>query len=833
MSKTVVSSDFSSIVSNFNNNTSISDSWKISFNGSTGICVDSKIYANPNIFGNNISYDNGLVLSGSNSQLTISGRNIYSNPGIISMEYIDSTYNLKQIEYKISGFGSSSTNYFVSYDLFEEISSELLVDGYNQQETFLGIGSHSGVDIGIVILKAPSKLKITNQSLYVNKIHSLGAVGDTTFPDITNICESDILSNSDRIISLVYRKEGKYYNLSGEIDLYNNAFKYFGSGTISELKLTKLGTDGRRFVNVDFTKSKTSSTYILNKINSEAILNEVYYPTKSSNLVFDSMLVSNTSELSIKLNMVSDGVNLNIIVSVVIDGKTYESSVIKSNDLSIFPKISMSDFNDNVRIDSYEFTYDTEDVIESTDLYKMKDPIITLGKGSSTPNNITLYSSNNEIVIDEGEVAHILIKNINKNVIMDCSLLDSNNNVVYSIHNSNPTIEIMEGMAGKYYILAQVRSNGSTLPSQLIKSEILIYTKASSPIINYTINKFSSSPDLYQISYTVSNDEHLDCHFTVDGSIPSLTNGYVSKYINGYPTFTIDSNVTIKAIAYGEYYSKSDISTINISSLNKSLTLPTPVITNSTANESSIVTISNGAYDVYYTLDGTTPTINSIKYIGPFTISSMDSDSTTVKAISILYGANDSNVTTKIITFQSECASWVSEKGILQISDNKAKLFPNTIISRYGHYYYTYDMKFTIVDTVGNNVLYITPKELMKSTNNYDVQVFDTEVLVLRTKYSNDTSALIEIGTNHNIYNQNKIYGSILWNKSNPLNIKYSIISEDGILYNYLTVYDIYSRIVTKKIPIDVTSTKPLLMLTSINGGSSSLSIGNVDFMCN
>lgn len=340
---TTIVEDFSNIITNFNSLTGESTSktdWKFTFNKSLGICSDSKIYGNPNVFGNYIEYNNGLKFYGSDTKLVINKSNIYTNPGSTVMEYIGNSDNLKTVTYRINGIASPSNTYYVSYDTFEEVANEFFDEGYNNEETFIGLGDEF-VDIGLVILKAPSKMKLKNASLYVNKIKNLGAIGDSSYPDIVEYCDSSLLNESDRIISLVYRKDGKYYSMDGEYPPYDGSdaynLRYFGSNNISALQLTKLGLDGRLLKGYNFDISDTSS-YLKKKLKTSTIYNDLFYPLKENNTTFDSQLINDSNLMTIVYHINYNNGKIILYVSVTVNGNTFTSSTIYSDNLQIVPK---------------------------------------------------------------------------------------------------------------------------------------------------------------------------------------------------------------------------------------------------------------------------------------------------------------------------------------------------------------------------------------------------------------------------------------------------------------------------------------------------------------
>lgn len=122
--------------------------------------------------------------------------------------------------------------------------------------------------------------------------------------------------------------------------------------------------------------------------------------------------------------------------------------------------------------------------------------------------------------------------------------------------------------------------------------------------------------------------EQKRIYYTLDGSTPSEQNGTLYT-----APFAISGNVTVKAVllAYGEYYSDIATDVINITNA--------PVIT--LDSETGYISITGPVgSDLYYTIDGSTPTPESTQYAQPFSVENMPS--VTVKAVAVISGQESS-----------------------------------------------------------------------------------------------------------------------------------------------------------------------------------------------
>jgi sugar lactone lactonase YvrE len=184
--------------------------------------------------------------------------------------------------------------------------------------------------------------------------------------------------------------------------------------------------------------------------------------------------------------------------------------------------------------------------------------------------------------------------------------------------------------------------------SQTIQAVALATGYNASAIVSaaFTINlpaaampTFSPAAGTYTSVQTVTLSDTTpgaEIFYTTDGSAPTAGG---TKYTTA---ITVSANVTIKAVAYASGYTASPVaSAAYVINLPVAAT-PTFSLAAGTYNSAQSVTISDtttGA-TIYYSTDGSTPTVGSTKYTGAISVSASE----TVKAIAVATGYSNSAV---------------------------------------------------------------------------------------------------------------------------------------------------------------------------------------------
>lgn len=852
MASTIVSENFADLIDKFDVNTGVSTtssgaSWKILFNDTIGSVINSSIYSTPNVYGNHLTYNSSLKLYGSNVAETYEASPIYTNPGLTSLKYNGSVTNLSSFKVTIDSIPNTSNQYYRSYDLFEEISNEFLEDNYQFENTFIGL-SNSTMKIGIVILKPPSKLKIKNKNQYTNKILSLGAIGKTSACDLEEVCAESLISENERILALVYYKDGLYYNANGvRINSFSElsdgyAFRYFGSGTITELDLSNIGTDGRVILGSllnKYASTKYSSPFINSKLNTtNNVLNTSFYPTKDKNLTINSYSINsnNTLIINVSQKIISNKLQLLFNISNGLNAYSYSSLLITLDNPSVAltPTIEVADFSDNpsLSIASVNLTFDPSSTLDDSYnayLKKYPEPIVTFYINS-------IQVDYNDIILTSSESLTVQIQNIATNSAIYYNLTGASTQNGASGDN---IVTLSLNTPGSYTLTALISGwTASITNSETLIYNFTIYEQALPPTISYVINDLGNS--LTNTTVTLSSTEDADIYFSIDGSTPTNDNTFKSvKYNNAWPSFTFESGITIYAYSKNStYLTKSNVVSLAIP-VSKTITTIEPIITAIKSDDNYLITISesDNSAIVYYTLDGSTPTNKSIKYNSSFEVCPILGETLTIKSIAIKTGALDSVVASLLLNFDYSCASWINETSSNLIIENGKITIPNnSLLTKQLSTLKTYKLSFKILDITNLINLIVCPRASYENNNNYTGSIFTNIIPYLSATYTDSNIAILALGKLFNMSNKDDYqkYGTFTWNKTNPLTLTYEITYINSNYIQVLTISDTIHTLTSNSLSIcNILDNSPCLIVDSIFDVASTITIGNITMECN
>jgi len=189
--------------------------------------------------------------------------------------------------------------------------------------------------------------------------------------------------------------------------------------------------------------------------------------------------------------------------------------------------------------------------------------------------------------------------------------------------------------------------NGATSGTARISSIEIEYSESSNPVA--ATPTFSPAEGSYTEPQDVAistETEGASIYYTIDGGNPTASSTLYTAPI------TVSTTTTIKAIAVKEGMNNSDIAiaTYTFQVVEpEQVEAPTfsPVAGLYTAPQDVTISTKTEGASIYYTIDGSEPTATSTLYLAPITVSA----ATTIKAIAIKEGMNNSDIATASYTF--------------------------------------------------------------------------------------------------------------------------------------------------------------------------------------
>lgn len=159
----------------------------------------------------------------------------------------------------------------------------------------------------------------------------------------------------------------------------------------------------------------------------------------------------------------------------------------------------------------------------------------------------------------------------------------------------------------------------------------------SDPVFNPAGGTYSSA----QLVSIQCKTEGAAIYYTTDGTDPTTSSDIFDANI------TVDASCTIKAFAVLENYTDSKIASATYTIMS-SVDQPSFNPNGGTFSTAQTVSFSCGTTGatIYYTIDGTDPTISSEEYTAPIIIDS----SCTIKAFAVYSGYTDSEIATAVFT---------------------------------------------------------------------------------------------------------------------------------------------------------------------------------------
>jgi hypothetical protein len=196
--------------------------------------------------------------------------------------------------------------------------------------------------------------------------------------------------------------------------------------------------------------------------------------------------------------------------------------------------------------------------------------------------------------------------------------------IYYTINNSTPTT------SSALYSGAISVSSTETIRAIAIAPG---YGRSAIADATYTIKPYAAAPTFSPVAGTYTSAQSVKLadsttsatiYYTTDGTTPTNAS---TRYVGA---ISVKRTETIKAIAYAGGYTPSPVASA-VYTIHLPAATPTFTPVGETYTKAQSVTIADtttGA-TIYYTLDGTTPTNASTRYLGPISVKSTE----TIKAV--------------------------------------------------------------------------------------------------------------------------------------------------------------------------------------------------------
>lgn len=431
------------------------------------------------------------------------------------------TYRLRELN------TNPGNNENVSYDVFEKIDPN-----YQKDELEFKVSLTSDYEIAIVFSKAPPTHKVEYPELFNSDIHGQNSFWDYSASNLTDLCESDRLTSSERAVHIRIYKNGVE---QASVD----------SGNFRKFNPISLGKDGRYALKSDIVQYLIDNAVSMSADSNGYVYNELMYPIKSSHTVVNLDSISKLNKLNVQISLSVSTASSQITATVQLFDDV--GSIKLSSSSVILPICDLSSIYSTFAVSSKTSEYDA--IIDVVELYlgdsavtedpefdaRYAPPEIYVYKQLNGGSQIYVDTSSGEISIESGY--DLIFWGLPK-------YSSVNNNKVYSSLDGAPFTNTYQGklIGGTKYGTHTFRAyiNGdATVDTSLIAEKVL----KVKPIL--TIPVFSYSVVGGELMVSCASD--FDVLYSTDGTEPDLEyRSNVALYVR---PIKIKKRTVIKAYA--------------------------------------------------------------------------------------------------------------------------------------------------------------------------------------------------------------------------------------------------------------------------------------------
>ena len=320
-----------------------------------------------------------------------------------------------------------------------------------------------------------------------------------------------------------------------------------------------------------------------------------------------------------------------------------------------------------------------------------------------TTNPIYYNSAVSTFEVNWFKVAQPTINTDGRMVSVTCEKEDAR--IYYTTDGTEPT-EYSTQYVGAFKVDGDCVIQAIAMFDNFHDSNIARYTYSSrSKDHACTAPTFSRNDNV--ITLTTSGDENTSIHYTTDGSTPTAQSAIYTEPIE------VAENMTIKAIASNPNLFDSDESTMAVNWFQTE----EPTITTNGINISMACATPDA--QIYYTLDGTAPSAESLRYLQPITMTG----TANIRAIAIRTNFNNSPVAT--LYFDQE----LNRSGTPTFQRNGNSVTLSATIAENTRIYYTTDgTEPTSLSTLYEAPIQVDENQTLKAITVSD-NLFDSKVV--------------------------------------------------------------------------------------------------------